>query len=302
MTSSSATPPLTQPDPGARDRLGAVPPEAFLALSILSIQVGSALATTLFEQMRPSGTALLKTSFTALALGVGTRAWRGGWPNAQTRLLSVYGAVIAAMFLSNYEALARLPMGVAATIGFLGPLSLAVAQARRLVHALWAALAVVGIVLLSPDLFAGGWSASVPGLCWAIVSALSWASFVVLSPRVARAVPGLRGLALAALVATAVLAAYAGLGSSSLRLTGPALATGFAVALLTAIVPISLEFLALRRLSSRTYGVIVSTEPAVAAVAGAALLGQALGWPETLGIGAVCAASLGASWTDRRTA
>ncbi len=270
-----------------------------LALSILSIQVGSALATTLFDQVGPAGIALLKAVLAALALGAASRAWKASGLRDHLGLLAGFGVVMAAMFASSYETLARLPMGVAATIGFLGPLGLAAAHARRLVHGVWMVLAVAGVLLLSPEVFAAGAGSSVAGLCWAVLSALSWAGFVVLSQRVAKAVPGLRGLAVGMGFASLVLAPYAALSNAAWHVTPAVFGYVFLVAALTTTVPLALEFSALRRISRRGYGVLVSTEPAVAAVVGAVTLDQALGGGEWAGVAMVCAASVGMTWSDR---
>ena len=276
-----------------------MPAEAMLALSILSIQAGAALATTLFDQIGPAGIALLKAALAALSLGLASRAWRGGALAHHARLLMAFGAMMAVMFASSYETLARLPMGVAATIGFLGPLGLAAAQARRLAHVLWTILAVGGVLLLSPEAFAASANSSLTGLCWAVLSALSWAGFVVLSQRVATAVPGLRGLAVGMAFATLALAPYAAVSGVAWHVTPEVFGYVFLVAALTTTVPLALEFSALRRISRRGYGILVSTEPAAAAVVGAVTLGQALGVAEWAGIALVCAASLGMTWSDR---
>ena len=199
-------------------------------------------------------------------------------------MLLAFGAVIAAMFLSSYETLARLPMGVAATIGFLGPLGLAVAHARRLAHLLWLALALGGVLLLTPELFSSG-ARSLIGLAWAALSALSWAGFVVLSGRVSKAIPGLRGLAVASLVAALTLVPYAAFEGGVDRLDPAAGVAIFLIALTTTILPLALEFSALRRMSPRSYGVLVSTEPAWPHSSARRCSARRWGWARRLGLG-----------------
>ena len=294
MEDSAPTAAIARPPPPVR-----LPAEAMLALSILSIQAGAALATTLFDQVGPAGIAMLKAAFAAVTLGVAGRVWRGGRLGAHAGLLLAFGLVMAVMFASSYETLARLPMGVAATIGFLGPLGLAAAHAQSWAHAIWMALAAGGVLLLSPGIFAAGVGSSLAGLSWAALSARSWAGFVVLSQRVAKALPGLRGLAIGMAVATAALLPYALVTEDTWHATPAALGYIFLVAALTTTVPLALEFSALRSISTRGYGILVSTEPAVAAMVGAVTLGQALGIAASFGIALVCIASLGMTWSDR---
>ena len=140
------------------------------------------------------------------------------------------------MFLSNYEVLARLPMGIAATIGFLGPLGVAILHSRRWLRFAFIAMALAG-VLLAPDLLARGAAVSGAGLAWGVVSALVWAGFIVLSPRVGAAIPGLRGLALAMAGAALMMLPYALLRGSLSRADAPSLGVALVVAAGTAVLP-----------------------------------------------------------------
>jgi inner membrane transporter RhtA len=213
--------------------------------------------------------------------------WRG---------IAVLGLVLAAMNLCFFEAIARLPLGLAATIEFLGPLAVAVAGIRRRVDIVWPLLAGVGVALL------GSPSVDIPlvGGLFAVAAAFCWAAYILVAKRVVTNSPPLPALVLAMSVSAVVLTPFALIGGSPGMWSANVMLIALAVAVLASAIPYLLELLALRLVSAATFGVLLSLEPAVAALIGLVVLGQALGAPEVAAIGCVVAASAGASWASAR--
>jgi inner membrane transporter RhtA len=259
--------------------------------AIASVQLGAAVATTLFDELGPAGTVLLRTGFAAVALVVVWRPHLHGRTRGALRDAALYGLTLAAMNLSFYGALDRIPLGIAVTLEFTGPFAVAVAGSRRASDLLWVALAAAGIVLLSPGVHG---SLDTTGALLALLAGVFWAAYIVLAARVGRAFSGGQGLTLAMVVATLVLLP-SGIVAGGSDLGDPALlAAGLAVALLSSAIPYSLELEALRRLPKGTFGVLMSLEPAVAALVGLVALGQELSADEVVAIALVVAASAGA--------
>ena len=263
---------------------------------IVSVQVGAAVATTLFDELGPTGTVLLRVLFAAVVLvAVWRPAIRGSTPGG-LRLAAMFGVSLAAMNLCFYEALDRIPLGIAVTLEFVGPLGVAIAASRRALDLAWGALAGGGILLLSP---APGGSLDELGAALALLAGCFWAAYILLSARVGQTFSGGTGLALAMVVATVVLLPVGIPGGGAELLDPGLLAVGLAVALLSSAIPYSLELEALRRLAAGTFGVLMSLEPAVAAIAGLVILGQDLSGTEIAAIALVVAASAGALGTAR---
>jgi inner membrane transporter RhtA len=275
----------------------AVPPPALLLVSIVSIQLGAAIAVNLFPALGTVGTAFLRLAFAAVLLIVATRHTIACNARRHAGALLLYGTILGAMNLSFYGAIARIPLGIAVAIEFMGPLGLAAATSRRARDFAWIGLAILGIVLLTPEI---GGALDPLGVALAAATGLCWAAFTVMSQRIGRALPGNSGLAIgmavAALVVLPVELVVGGLGGLDLGL----LALAIAVAILSTALPLSLEFEALKRMTARSYGIVVTLEPAVAAIVGALLLGQALGPPGVLAVACVTAAALGVTISDRR--
>ena len=259
--------------------------------AIASVQVGAAIATTLFDELGPAGTVLLRTGFAAVALLLLWRPRLRGRTGNGLRDAVLFGLALAGMNLSFYAAFDRIPLGIAVTFEFTGPFAVAVAASRRASDLLWVALAAGGIVLLSPGIHG---SLDTTGTLLALLAGAFWAMYIVLAVRVGRAFSGGQGLTLAMIVATVVLLP-SGIVAGGGDLGDPGLlAVGLAVALLSSAIPYSLEMEALRRLPTGTFGVLMSLEPAVAALVGLVALGQGLSANEVVAIGLVVAASAGA--------
>jgi inner membrane transporter RhtA len=271
------------------------PPVPVLLCGIVSIQFGAALAATLFDDLGPAGTSVLRLGFAAIIL---VALWRprvrGRDPHA-LRLVAVFGLARGLMKLTVYEALDRITLGVAVTIEFAGPLGVAVFLSRRRLDLLWAALAAAGIVLLANPF---GESVDPVGLLLILAAAACWAAYILLAQRAGRHFSGSDGVALAMVVAALVPLVPGNAQGGSDLLHPQFLAIGAGIALLCSVIPYSLETEALRRLPANVFGVLMSLEPAVAAVAGLLVLGQDLVARQIAAIGLVVVASVGVSRTS----
>jgi inner membrane transporter RhtA len=270
--------------------IGAVPPPAQVLAGIVSVQVGAALAKQLFGTIGSSGTVALRLFFAALVLllvwrpsvRLGRRVWT---------VVACYGAVLGAMNLFFYLALAQAPLGIVVTIEFLGPLAVAIGGSRRLLDGLWALLAAGGVVLLTE---ARG-DVHLAGILFALAAAVCWGSYILLSAALGRHTSDGRGLALGMALA-ALLVAPVGIADSGTALLEPwVLCVALGVALLSSVIPYSLELEALRRIPPKVFGVLMSLEPAVAALVGLVVLGEILGPAQWVAVLLVVTASAGAT-------
>jgi inner membrane transporter RhtA len=276
--------------------VAAVPPPGLLLVSIVSIQLGAVVAIRLFETLGPIATVFLRVAFAAVLLLVARRREIRRIARRDAATLLLFGCVIGAMNMCFYGAIARIPLGIAVTIEFIGPLGVAAVTSRRPTEFAWIALAVAGLLLLTPSI---GTELDPVGVGLALAAGAGWASFILISPRIGRGVGGV-GLALAMGVAAVFTLPFAlaagGLDRLNLALLGGALA----VAIFSTALPLSLEFEALRRMTARAYGVTVTLEPVVATLVGVILLGQALPPNGLLAIALVTVAAIGVTLTDRR--
>ncbi len=278
--------------------LEATPAPALVVLAIAAIQLGAGLATYLFPVLGPDGTVAVRIIFSALLLGVAARGrayslvrlcWQHGW------LLLPFALCIAIMNLFFYEAIARIPLGAAVAFEFTGPLSVAAVTSRRIGHFVWVALAATGIVLLSP---LSGTDLDTIGVLFALSAGASWAGFIVLAQRVSQRIPGNDGLVIGMAIAAVAMIPIAAPVAIVLVTDPVILAGGIAVALLSTTVPFTLEFEALKRLSARAYGILISLEPAVAVIVGAVLLDERIGAQGLIAVGCVVTAAIGITITE----
>jgi inner membrane transporter RhtA len=293
--------------------MSAVPPWALVVTGIVSVQVGSGLAGRMFGEVSPATLTGLRLWTAAAAMAafggrglarsarglIRERAWR------DAAVVVAFGVTLAIMNFSFYQAIARIPLGIAVAIEFLGPLAVAVASSRRLVDLIWVALAGTGVALLSD-----GWSSlslhggqvgqagtALAGVALALVAAAGWAAYILLSASTGRRFPGSSGLTIAMVLAALLVTPAAAAGSAGrgdpLRLA--VIGTGIAAGLLSSVIPYRLEMETLRRIPARIFGIWMSLEPAVAALVGLVLLGEALAPREWAAIGCVIVASAGAA-------
>lgn len=302
----------------AEAALGATPPAILVLTGVVSVQIGAGLAARLFTQVPPAAVTGLRLWTAAVLLAVlGARGLRRevtglirrrAWPDAA--VVVTFGLTLAVMNYCIYQAFARIPLGIAVTVEFLGPLAVAVAASRRLLDLAWVALAGGGVALLSRagDTAAAGAvhepgasvaGLNVAGLLFALAAAASWAIYILLSAATGRRFPGSSGLTVAMAVA-ALAVTPAGLVAGGRSLLRPGvLATGAAIGLLSSIIPYSLELETLRRVPAKVFGIWMSVEPAVAALVGLVMLSQSLSLAEWAAIGCVTVASAGAALSAR---
>jgi inner membrane transporter RhtA len=280
----------TQPrSPGL---LGRAPSAGLVLGAITSVQIGAALATTLFSRLGPAGAVLVRIAAASIVLAAIWRPQIRGRPRRELVLAGVLGFVLAAMNLCFYESIDRIPLGTAVTIEFVGPLVVAVTGSRRALDLVWVALAVLGIVGLTRG---GTHSLDGLGVALALIAGGFWGAYIILNGRVGRVFERGTGIALSMCVASVLMLPVGIAAAGAHLLVAKSLAIGAAVGILSSAIPYSFEHEALRRIAASVFGVLMSLEPAVAALAGFILLGQGLSAREVVGIGFVVAASAGAS-------
>jgi len=291
---AQATP---KPSPAAQ-AINAIPPPGLVLLSIVAIQIGAAIAINLFPVIGANGTVAVRIIISALLLGIAARSGLRALCQTFVRhwqLLTVFGLCVAAMNLFFYQSIARIPLGAAVAFEFIGPLGVAAFASRRLSHFGWIALAAVGIVLLSP---LSGLELDPLGICFALLAGAGWGLFIILAGRVGTRVPGNDGLAIGMAVAAITMIPFAAPVVGELVLNPIILLAAFGVALLSTTIPFTLEFEALKRLSPRNYGILVSLEPAVAAMVGAWLLEERIGLQGMIAVTCVVIAAIGITLSD----
>ncbi|MFD6423013.1 DMT family transporter [Streptomyces sp. NPDC060198] len=275
-----------------KGRGAALVPVALVVGGVVSVQFGSAVAALLMPRAGAFGVVTLRLLVAAAVLLVVCRPKVRGYTRADWGTVVAFGVAMGAMNNLFYQALDRIPLGIAVTLEVLGPLALSVIASRRLVNFLWAGLALVGVALLGG---AGGFGRlDLLGAGLAVAAGVMWALYIVFSARTGRRFPKADGLALAMAVA-AVLSLPLGIAESGTKLAVPTtVLLGAAVALLSSVLPYTLELMALRRLPASTFAVMMSLEPAIASLAGFLILDQALSTTDALAIALVIGASVGA--------
>ena len=272
------------------------PPTGLVVSAVVSVQFGAAIAATLFARVGPAGAVLLRLLSASVILVAIWRPRLRGRTRSELVLTAVFGLDLAAMNLTFYEAIHRIPLGIAVSIEFLGPLGVAVGASRRRIDLLWVALAATGILALTRG---GTHSLSAAGVAFALAAGAFWAAYILLNARLGRAFEGGTGLALSMCIASVVVLPV-GLAAGGGNLLEPrSLLLGAGVGMLSSAIPYSLELEALRRISMHVFGVLMSLEPAMAALAGLVILGQSLTTRALIGIALVVVASAGASFGAR---
>ncbi|MGN6169980.1 MAG: EamA family transporter [Solirubrobacteraceae bacterium] len=281
----------------AQGLLARTPSPALVLGGIASVQFGSAIATTLFARVGPAGAVVLRLTAASVVLMLIWRPRVGSRTRREVLLAVLFGCVLAAMNLAFYEAIERIPLGIAVTIEFVGPLAVAIAGSRRRLDLLWVGLAAAGIVgLMRGD----SHGLDTLGVALALTAGCLWGAYILLNARVGRTFAGGTGLAIAMCVAS-VLVMPIGIAQGGTALVQPhMLLVGAAVGMLSSAIPYTLEMEALRRIATNVFGVLMSLEPAMAALAGFIIIGQNLSVRELIGIALVVVASVGASTTARR--
>ncbi|WP_329546973.1 EamA family transporter [Streptomyces sp. NBC_01356] len=276
-------------------RWGSLGPLGLVLAGGISVQFGGALAVTLMPRVGALGVVALRLAVAAIVLLAVCRPKVRGYSRADWGTIVVFGITMAAMNGLFYQSVDRIPLGTAVTLEVLGPLALSVLASRRAVNLVWAGLALGGVFLLG----GGGFSSLDPvGVAFALSAGAMWATYIVFSARTGRRFPQADGLALAMVVAAVVFLPLGIVESGSKLLVPTTIALGAAVAVLSSVLPYTLELLALRRLPASTFAILMSLEPAIAATAGFLVLNQALSLTEASAIALVIAASMGAVRTQ----
>lgn len=272
---------------------------AFAVGSMLSFQLGTALSVPLLLAVGPTSTTWLRLAGAAVILWVFTRPSLARHAFSTLALAALLGIATCGMAVLYAEAIARIPLGMATAIEFVGPLTVAVTASRSWLDVVWVLLAALGVALLT--LTGTGWSVDTVGIAYAFGAAACWATYVLLTKLVGTALPGLQGLTLsltvAALAATPFGIAQLRDGAQTWQI-GASLALGAVVPLL----PYGLEMVALRRLTTRAFGILMSADPAISSIMGWLILQQALGIQKVVGIACVVVASIGGTFGRRPSA
>ena len=270
-------------------------PAVWLVVSgIISVQVGAAIAKDLFDLVPPTAMVWLRLITSAVILLLVARPRLTGQSGQDWLIVLGFGISLLVMNWAIYQSFARIPLGIAVTIEFLGPLTVAVIGSRRLTDLIWVALAGMGVALLGLSRA----TLTLAGVGFALLAALGWACYILLSAQTGRRWPGISGIAIASMVGAIVLAPPAIVEAGSQMLNPTILALGFAIGLLSSVIPYSFELIALRRMPPRVFGILMSLEPAAAALAAMILLGEFLSLVQWLAMGCVMIASIGATRTS----
>jgi len=276
----------------------AFPPLPAVVLAIVSVQGGAALAKGLFPALGATGTVGVRIGISAAILLAAFRPPLRRLNRAQWRAAVPYGLVLGLMNLVFYNALARIPMGLAVTVEFVGPLGVAVFGSRKAVDVVWVALAGAGIALITP--WTAGSGVDPLGVALAFAAGGCWATYIVLGGRLSRVLPGGAAVATGMLVAAVAVVPFAAAAGGFAHLTPGRFAAGVGVALLSSAIPYTLEMIALKALPARTFGILMSLEPAVGALVGLVFLREVLSPTQWLAVALVIAASAGSTITSRR--
>lgn len=278
-----------------RLKSGFLPAWSLVVIAIISVQIGAAVAKQLFETTGPAGVVFLRTFLAGIMFCILWRPNVRQYNRVDYLYLIVYGFVMAMMMLTFYAAIDRIPLGITVAIAFAGPLGVAVVGSRKLRDLVWVALAGIGVLLLSPFTNV---ELDPVGIILALLSALTWALYILFTKQVTRRLEGNAVLALAM--------CFAGLTALPLGITGalkifadPTLIfLSLVVALLSSAIPFALEFVAMKDLTPRAFGLLVSLEPVVAAMIGLLLLSESLELHEIVGIGLVTFAAAATTQSD----
>lgn len=280
---------------GARG--GAYGPVGLVLTGCVSVQFGGAVAVSIMPKTGPLGIVAIRLVVAAVVLLVVCRPKLRGYRRADWGTVLAFGVTMCGMNGLFYQAADRIPLGLAVTFEVLGPLVLSVVASRRLVNLVWALLALLGVFLLSGT---GLSDIDLGGVAFALGAGVMWAGYIVFSARTGRRFPQADGLALAMAVGALLILPFGIAEAGDALLVPSTLALGAGVAILSSVLPYTLELVALRRLPAPTFAILMSLEPAIAALAGFLILSQTLSWIEAAAIALVIAASLGAVRTQAR--
>lgn len=268
-----------------------ISPVWLVLVGILSVQFGAGVAKDLFDEVEPTVMVWLRLATSVLVLGLIARPALRGRTRSDWVVVIGFGISLGTMNWAIYQSFARIPLGLAVTIEFVGPLTLAVLGSRRARDFVWVLLAGAGVALLGFD----GDDLDLAGVGFALLAGAAWAAYILLSSHTGRRWPGLDGLTVASVVATLLLTPYAVPTGGETLLDPRILLLGAAVGLLSSVIPYSCEITALRSMTPALFSILMSLEPAAAALAGMLVLGEFLSPPQWLAMACVVVASVGAT-------
>jgi inner membrane transporter RhtA len=277
---------VAPPNPSVR-----ISPIWLVLVGIASVQLGAGIAKTLFDEVEPATMVWLRLVTSALVLALAVRPALRGRSGVDWLVVLGFGASLGLMNWAIYQSFARIPLGIAVTIEFVGPLTLAVLGSRRLRDLSWVVLAGLGVALLGfqrADL-------DLAGVLFAVLAGTAWAAYILLSAQTGRRWDGVDGLAMASIVATVLLTPLVVGGGGEGLDQARILALGAAVGMLSSVIPYSCEMVALRRLPPSVFSILMSLEPAAAALAGIVVVGEFLTGVQWLALVCVVVASIGAT-------
>ena len=277
---------------------GRLPPAALMLLAVISVELSWAMATVILYDVGQSGTAFLSTVFAAMVFTALSPPKIDGRLRKHWILIVLFGLADACMALPFLWSLQYdIPLGIASSIAFLGPLGLAVATSRRFLHFLWVGIAALGVALLTPAI---GHDLNVIGLGFAAISAIAWAAFVPVTKLAGRAFGGRDGLTFGLWASSLMLLPFALTEGTMLHADALSIGGSLLVALLGAVFPWAVEYSVIQRISARTYGILVTLEPAVGALVGAVFLSQAIGPVMWIAVGCVTIAAMGVTLSEKQ--
>ncbi len=273
-----------------------IPPWLLVLIAVISVQLGAAVAKQLFVAIGFTGVVFLRTFLGGLIFLLAVRPRVFGHSRRVYLNIVVFGVTIAANMLLFYAAIERIPLGIAVAIAFAGPLMISVLGSRRAIDFVWIVLAAVGILLLSPFTDV---TLDPVGILFAAICSVAWATYIIVSKRASALMPGNTMLALAMCVGALAAAPFGAVKALGV-LENPALVgVALLVALLSSVIPFWLEFRAIKQVAPRTFGLLVSLEPAAAAVMGWLILHESLSVEKLIGIGLVTIAAIATTRSDR---
>ena len=274
-----------------------IPPVPAVLLSIISVQGGAAIAKGLFPVLGPAATSSLRIGLSAIILVLFNRPNLRDLSPAQWKAVALYGLTLGAMNIVFYQAIARIPLGLGVTLEFIGPLVLALAGSKRALDFLWVVLAAAGIVLIAP------WSNNgldLLGVVLALLAGAFWAGYIVMGGRISKIMDGGKAVSIGMMFATALILPFAIADGLLINFKPQMLFFGFALALLSSAIPFTLEISALRKMPAKTFSILMSLEPAAAALSGLIFLHEYLSVYEWLAVALVVIASAGATLTRKK--
>lgn len=271
-------------------------PMLLLLAAMASFQLGASLATNLMNHSNPFVATALRQGFSALFLIIWVRLWRFDWRGVKLGPLVIYGLSLSLMNLTFYMAIARIPLGIAVAIEFIGPLFVGIISSRKPLDFLWILVATLGLALLLPITQFSS-NLDVKGILFAILAAIGWALYIISGHHLGKNIAGLNAVAIGMAISAFITIPLGVWQSGEMTLSAiEFLGYGAVLGLLSSAIPYSIEMFALKKLQRRSFSLLMSLEPALAALVGAFLLSQVLGLPQKVAIGLIILASVGSSY------